>query len=96
MVISAKKRYFVLKNFLNLQFFFAKNIPTATKLRPDIRSILNLSQKNLCDHLITIDEKIWKKEPPPWELSTGGGGGWNHQFMTFFTWHEKHFAGTLN
>ena len=38
--------------------FFAKNIPTATKLRPDIRSILKLYQKNLFDHLTTIDEKI--------------------------------------
>ena len=53
--------------------FLAENIPTATKLCPDIRSILNLCQKNLCDHLITIDEKIWKKEPPPYGSSPGGG-----------------------
>ena len=69
--------------------FLAENIPTATKLCPDIRSILNLCQKNLCDHLITIDEKIWKKDPP-YGSSPGGGCFWNHQFIMFFTWHDTH------
>ena len=67
--------------------FLAENIPTATKLCPDIRSILNLCQKNLCDHLMTIDEKIWKKEPSPMGALQGEGCFWNHQFIRFFTWH---------
>ena len=59
-----QKTQFFAQIFFEPPNFLAQNIPTATKLRPDIRSILNLCQKNLCDHLIGIDEKIWKNRPP--------------------------------
>ena len=53
-----QKTSFFAQKFFDHPNFLAQNIPTATKLCPDIRSIPNLCQKNLCDHLIGIDEKI--------------------------------------
>ena len=53
-----QKTSFFPEIFFEPQNVLAENIPSATKFRPDIRSIPNLHQNILCDHLIGIDEKI--------------------------------------